>query len=234
MKKLNLSFLLTTLLLSSIASAQTLYISDQLTAPIRANAGDNYRIIRMIPAGEEVEQLAKRGAFVQIRFEGNRTGWIHESFLMDEPSARSYIEEAKERFEPILSERDELESTLESLAEQKEALETRAEREKQLLEEEIEHLKEEISKLTEQVVELEQLSAHEIEISRENERLNKLKHTQMVELNTLKQENDRLKANNRSSEWTIGALILFSGILFGSVILPRIANKLRRKRSWDF
>ncbi len=233
MKKLHLSLLLSALLLGTIAKGQTLYISDQLTAPVRANAGDNYRIVRMIPAGEEVEQLAKRGAFVQIRFEGNRTGWIHESFLMNEPSARSYIQEAKERFEPILSEREELESNLEALLEQKEALEAKLALDAENYSAEIERLEEEVERLSEKVVELEQLSAHEIEISRENERLNKLKHTQMVELNTLKQENDRLKANNRSSEWTVGAGILFGGIIFGSFILPRLANKLRRKRSWD-
>lgn len=229
-------FLATALLFaSSLAFAEQSYISDLLQAPVRAGSGDNYRITKMINAGEPVERLGgKSNGYVQIRYDNNRTGWIHERYVMEEPSARNYIEEAKARFEPLMDENRALEETIENLKKQQEVVKTRLDEEKDSLELELEVLVAENDALKTEIIELRKLNAHEIELAQENDQLNKRDHIQKVEITTLKQENSRLQAVNRSSEWTAGALILLGGIILGSAILPRLFAKTRRKRSWDF
>ncbi len=229
--------LLTLALLTScfaLASAEQLYISDKLQAPVRAGSGDNYRITKMINAGEPVEKLATRNGYVQIRYNGNRTGWIHEQFLMDEPSARNYIEEAKERYEPLLKENASLETEIERLKQQEADNIAKLNQEKEAMASEVEILTAENESLKLEIVELKKLYSHEMELAQKNEELNKRDHVQKVEITRLKQENTRLQDANRSSEWTAGALILLGGIILGSAILPRLFAKTRRKRSWDF
>lgn len=68
------------LLVSSFSMAEQLYISDALQAPIRSGSTDNYRIIKMINAGEPVEKVSERNGYVQIRYEGEkRVGFIKVS-----------------------------------------------------------------------------------------------------------------------------------------------------------
>lgn len=221
-------------LVSSLSMAEQLYISDALQAPIRSGSTDNYRIIKMINAGEPVEKLSERNGYVQIRYEGGKTGWIHQSFLMNEPSARNYIEEAKERYEPLMNENNALEAQIEKLKEQQDNVKDRLNGEKSELELELEVLNAENEALKSEIIELRKLNEHEIELAQKNEELNKKDHLQKVEITRLTQENARLQSVNRSSEWTAGALILLGGIILGSAILPRLFAKTRRKRSWDF
>ncbi|GGZ74646.1 hypothetical protein GCM10007161_01790 [Ignatzschineria indica] len=228
--------LLTTALfwLASFAMAEQLYISDKLQAPIRAGAGDNYRITKMINAGEPVVKLAERNGYYQIRYDGNKTGWIYNTFLMNEPSARNYIEEAKNRYEPLLQENRALEEEIERLKEAQAQALNRANQDKEALLNELEVLTAENQALQSEIVELRTLNAREIELAQENDALNRRDHVQKVEITTLKQENARLQSVNRSSEWTAGALILLGGIILGTSILPRLFAKTRRKRTWDF
>lgn len=224
----------TVLLVSSLTMAQSLYISDKLQAPVRAGAGDNYRITKMINAGEPIEKLAERNGYFQIRYDGSRTGWIYNTYVMDEPSARNYIEEAKARYEPLLNENRSLEAEIEKLKGQQEQAVSRVNNEKETLKNEVEVLSAENESLRLEIVELRSLNAHEIELAQQNDELNQKDHLQRVEITRLTQENSRLQAVNRSSEWTMGALILLGGIILGSAILPRLFAKTRRKRSWDF
>lgn len=219
---------------SSLAFAEQFYISDKLQAPVRAGAGDNYRITKMINAGEPVKKLAERNGFIQISYDNGRTGWIYNTYIMDEPSARNYIEEAKERYEPLLNENRALEEEIIKLKTQQEMVSERLDNEKDALKNELEVLNAENESLRAEIIELRSLNAHEIELAEKNDELNKRDHVQKVEITTLKQENTRLQSVNRSSEWTAGALILLGGIILGSAILPRLFAKTRRKRSWDF
>lgn len=222
------------LCVSSMTMAEQLYISDKLQAPIRSGSTDNYRIIKMINAGEPVEKLSERNGYVQIRYDGSKTGWIHQTLLMNEPSARNYIEEAKARYEPLLNENRGLEAQIEQLKEQQDHVRDRLSSEKSDLEIDIEVLNAENEMLKSEIIELRKLNEHEIELAQENEALNKKDHLQKVEITRLTQENARLQSVNRSSEWTTGALVLLGGIILGSAILPRLFAKTRRKRSWDF
>lgn len=218
----------------SFTMAEQLYVSDALQAPVRSGSTDNYRIIKMINAGEPIEKIAERNGYVNIRYEGNKEGWLHKSYVMNEPSARNYIEEAKTRYEPLLNENRALEADIEKLKEQQNQVRERLNDEKAELSFELEVLVAENEALKAEIIELRTLNAHEIELAQENDELNKRDHVQKVEITTLKQENARLQAVNRSSEWTAGALILLGGIILGSAILPRLFAKTRRKRSWDF
>lgn len=222
------------LLVSSITMAEQLYITDKLQAPVRAGAGDNYRITKMINAGDPVEKLAEKNGYIQIRYDGSKTGWIYNTYIMNEPSARNYIEEAKTRYEPLLNENRSLEEELARIQAEKEQNADKLDAEKEGLQNELEVLTAENESLRAEIVELRTLNAHEIELAQKNDELNQQDHLQKVEITRLKQENTRLQSVNRSSEWTVGALILFGGIILGSAILPRLFAKTRRKRSWDF
>ncbi|MDG9730420.1 TIGR04211 family SH3 domain-containing protein [Ignatzschineria sp. RMDPL8A] len=200
------------------AEAKQLYVSDQLEAPVRAGSGDSFRIQKMLDSGTPVEEVSRRGQFVQIRYSGGVTGWMHQRFLMDEPVARDLVEKAREDLKAVetyktkITEQESIIKTLESeLAESKTAQE----------------------QLESRITEIMKTSESIFKIDEQNKVLTKENHQLDVDLKALQQKHDVLKQSIRSNEWTVGAIILFSGIIFGSMIMPRLVAKLRRKRSWD-
>ncbi len=202
-----------------VANGQELYVSDQLTAPIRTEARDNSRIKKMIQSGTKLEVLGRSGQHINVRYPGG-TGWIHKSFVMDEPVAREQVKEAQRRLKEVA----ELDNTVASLRENVTELEAV-----------IEQLTEEKEEIAQKYAQLVKVSTQAVDIDRRNTELNEENYNLKVKHNALKEEHQLLKESSRSTEWIIGAVILFFGIIFGSAIMPWLVAKLRRKNnSWDF
>ncbi len=205
-------------LVATVAHAKEYYVSDQLTAPLRASASESARITRMLPSGTKLEQIGASGQHIQVRHSGG-TGWIHRSFVMDEPVARELVKEAKEK----LAEIGVLEENIKTL-----------EAEVETLRGTIEKLTLEKDELGAKYAQLAKVSTQAVEIDRRNTELSTENYNLEVRYKALDTENRLLKDNSRSRQWMIGAGILFAGIIFGSIIMPSIVTRLRMKRnSWD-
>ncbi len=89
---------------AGLAYAQTAYISDNLTVPLRSGPSNANRILhRGLPSGTQLEVLARDedSGFVQIRTTRGTEGWLPEQYLLDEPIARDRLVVANRRISEL-------------------------------------------------------------------------------------------------------------------------------------
>ncbi|TLU67267.1 TIGR04211 family SH3 domain-containing protein [Thalassotalea litorea] len=106
MKQISKFLLVSLLAVSSIAIAQeeapttpvsvtpgkTGYVSDNLYVFFHSGAGNQYRILGSINAGDEIEFLAGPvNNYVQIKDNKGRTGWIEQGLLSNSPGLRHTV-----------------------------------------------------------------------------------------------------------------------------------------------
>ncbi|MGD8832124.1 MAG: TIGR04211 family SH3 domain-containing protein [Pseudomonadales bacterium] len=91
-------------LLSGGARAETAYISDTLTVPLRSGPSNANRILhRGLPSGTRLEVLGRDddSGFVQVRTEGGMEGWLPEQYLVAQPIARDRLVAANRQIEEL-------------------------------------------------------------------------------------------------------------------------------------
>jgi SH3 domain protein len=94
--------------LSSMAvTAATLYISDELTVPLRRGPSNSHKIINAaLPSGTALEVLGedKDAGFTQVRTPNGVEGWVPTQYLTNEPAARDRLAAATKRAQTLEAE----------------------------------------------------------------------------------------------------------------------------------
>lgn len=81
--------LFATLLLFSItASAETVFIKDELRVGVRTQPNSNEPPIAVVITGAALEVLEKQGGYLRVRTEKGITGWINQLYASPEKPAR--------------------------------------------------------------------------------------------------------------------------------------------------
>jgi len=190
------------------ASAETRYIVDQATLPMRAGQSLSFKITGMLPSGMAVEVLEQSEAgYSRIRTSTGKEGWILSRYLMNTPAARdrlvraeielAKLNELKQQKKTVETERDQLLST------------------KSRLEKELGHIRE--------------TAANAVEIAAENRALKETTATAEQELESLRQQTRDIRNGAQQRWFMLGGGAILLGILLG-LILPRM--KVRRKSQW--
>lgn len=73
---------------SSLVSATTKYITEDLNTFFRAGAGNQYRISGAIKSGEKVTVLSTKNRYSLVKDSRNREGWVLTRELSDSPSSK--------------------------------------------------------------------------------------------------------------------------------------------------
>ena len=68
-------------LFTTVSSAETNYIINDIKVNVRTGAGTSYNIIAMINAGVPVELVEHGDEWSQIRLQNKREGWVLTRFL---------------------------------------------------------------------------------------------------------------------------------------------------------
>ncbi|HJY42228.1 MAG TPA: TIGR04211 family SH3 domain-containing protein, partial [Steroidobacteraceae bacterium] len=82
------------------APAATVYVSDQLTVPLRRGPSNSHKILHAgLPSGTALEVLGEDTAagFTQVRTANGTEGWVPTQFLSNEPIARDRLAAANRR-----------------------------------------------------------------------------------------------------------------------------------------
>lgn len=203
-----------------IASAETVYVSDELTVPLRSGASLQHRILSFLTSGTPMEVLetSEDGAFQRVNIDG-KEGWIKAEYLMKTQSARSQLPVLNKRIESLKADIKEGKSTISDLNERIKQLETdnRA-------------LEKDRDGVTDSLDKLKQVAARPVAIAQENRELVEKLDGVTGELTLLQQENERLRDRNIKEWFMIGGGVSLISLFFG-LIIPNI--KWRRKRdSW--
>ena len=207
-------------LFSAVSHAQvTRYVTDSLKLESRTGPGVKNRIMKMLSSGTPVKVLEQRNGWSRIDVAGDGDAWILSRYLMDEPSARNQVNEARAL-------RDSVEERVKSIREQL----TTAESTAASLEVERSQLAERAALLADELNELKRTASSAVDIKNENERLRRTTTENERALQDLRQDYLLIK-QSRERDWFIaGAGVLFGGIVLG-LIIPKL--RFRRRRGWS-
>ncbi|WP_157809140.1 TIGR04211 family SH3 domain-containing protein [Spiribacter roseus] len=200
---------------SGMALAQTTaYVTDALEITLRSGQGNDYRILRLLESGEQLEVLQRGETWTRVRA-GNDEGWVRSVYLDAEPGAAARLEQA-------VSERDALRDENRDLSEQVAALESQVEN----LSSENERLREDNQRMTERLQEADE----GLQLADENQALRKEVLDLERQVNDLSREANRA-ADQESRDWFIaGAGVIVFGMLLG-ILVTRI--RWRRRSNWS-
>lgn len=211
MRKVLLALLLVLGPLSAFAA--TMYISDQLTVPLRRGPSNGHKIINAaLPSGLALEVLREDSAagFTQVRTPNGTEGWVPTQYLVNQPIAKDRLAAATKRIETLEAQ---LKSTRENYQDVRGA---RSEVESRAAE-----LTKENQRLQNELAEIRRASATAIAQYQENKQLktdNASLQTQVTQLT----EQVRTLERKAMLRWFLagGALVLI-GLILGAWIKSR-------------
>ena len=214
MRKLVLGLLLAGLSIASgSALAATMYVSDQLTVPLRRGPSNSHRILHAgLPSGTALEVLGEDAAagFTQVRTSNGTEGWVPTQYLSAQPIARTQLAAAERRVQA-------LETQLKSVRDSYQ--ETRGARTQ--IEGRANDLTKQTEKLQAELAEVRRISATSIANYEENKQLKASNETLQTQVTQLSERVRQLE-RNVMLRWMLGggALVLL-GLILGAWIKSR-------------
>jgi len=199
--------------------ADTRYVTDQTSITMRKGESTRYKIIRSLPSGEAVEELARNEAtgYSQIRAADGVVGFVLTRQLQEEPAARDRLAAMEARLAELQQAPNQLASRLEQVQAAYDQLASEQEK-----------LRQERDELREQVATIDRATSEQVDIY--HARMELEKENRELE-NRIQDLNAAIGALEKRDEWRwfltgVGAVV--GGVLIG-LILPNL--RLRRRRS---
>ena len=197
--------------------AETAWISDNLTVPLRSGPSNAYRILhRGLPSGTRLEVLSRDAdsGFVQIRTQRGTEGWLPAQYLVSQPIARDRLEAANRRIEELSR----------TIAEQKARLAELADGKRES-DQNNAVLNRKVKALEQELAEIRRISAGAIAQNETNRELLALNERLRAEVEELITTIADLEANVQERWLLIGAGLVLLGLALG------VAIKARPRRS---
>ncbi len=103
MKKLFLTMILTAVLFSVPAWAETMYVSDILKITLRSGAGTDHKILKMLESGQRVEVVDSNEQWAKVQLPNGTEGWVLKRFITPEKTSRLVLEKLGKKHEQLLA-----------------------------------------------------------------------------------------------------------------------------------
>jgi len=205
---------------ATMASAETMYVSDELTIPLRSGASPQYRIISFLPSGTALEVLepGPDGNYQHVKVD-DKDGWVKTDQLMKTPAARDQLVTLNQRIENLKSQ---LKQSGSSIAELKAQIKQ--------LENDKRSLEKNRDELTASLNQLKQVAAQPVAIAQKNKTLEEQLASLKTEFSAVQMENSHLRNRNIKEWFMIGGGVSLISLFFG-LIIPNI--KWRKRDSWS-
>lgn len=195
------------------AFAATMYISDELTVPLRRGPSNGHKIINAaLPSGLALEVLGedKAAGFTQVRTPNGTEGWLPTQYLIGQPVAKDRLAAATKRVETLEAQ---LKSTRENYQDVRGArteIEGRAS-----------DLAKENQKLQTELAEIRRVSATAITQFEENKQLKTDNASLQAQVTQLSEEVSDLKRNVMLRWLLSGGGLVLIGLMIGAWIKSR-------------
>ena len=199
------------------AAESTRYVNDELIITLRAGQGSEYKIIKSLASGTQLEllEVGDDTGFTKIRTKDGIEGWVRSWYLSETPTAKLLLADAIRKAKRLEAENKKLRASTSSSSKNNTDLK------KQLSKLETEN-----AKLLKENNKLKDIASRPIELESENKRLTTETSQIKQENKILSDETSKLRQSSVQKWFVAGSGVLVVGIIFG-LILPR----LRRNRS---
>ena len=206
-------YMLFVLILSLSVLADTAYVTDELTVPLRSGPSEQHRIIYAgLPAGTELTILLtdKEAGFTQIKTKRGTEGWIRSDYLTKDPVARNLLSTSESRARTAEQELRLKKLNLESLKAQ--LVDTEAQADK---------ASNELISSKKELKEIRNISAQALEEHSKNQELKELNRRLRQEVDALLTQYKTTQSNQSRDFLVIGGGLLLVGVLLGVIIKSR-------------
>ena len=205
------------LTVSQFSFADEVYIRDMVYVPLRGGESTKHRIIhRGISSGTPLERLQvnEETGYTRVRTADGLEGWLQTQYLVDEPIARTQLDEMKAKVRSLETQHQQTLLSLREIRDAKEAL-TRKQ----------ENLTDQNARLLKELTTITTLSGNVIAIDEQNKQLGEERDVLLQQIEDLNQLTDTL-SNDRAQQWFLrGAGAVLIGLLSGFWIARRIYHK---------
>ena len=206
-------FIFAAALTGASAGAATVYISDELTVPLRSGPSGGHRIIhRGLPSGTQMEILDvnEEAGFTQIRTVRGTEGWIRSQYLVSEPIAKQKLAAAQRALTRAQAD----------LAKEKARVQELTQSNRQQSNENSDK-QQQLAKLQAELDEIKRISAGAIEADKNNRILQEANARLKEELDDLAESQARLQDNTQNQMLMIGGALILLGLIAGVLIKAR-------------
>ncbi|TVR00134.1 MAG: TIGR04211 family SH3 domain-containing protein [Desulfovibrionales bacterium] len=197
------------------AAAETVYVSDVREISKRAGPSTDHRILRMLPAGAEMEALSEQAGWLQVRGPDGIEGWVLQRFTTRDVPLTLRYQELRREYDALYEASS---GALGQLAELEEVnqklLETLSETSNKLLD-----LDREYAAFRSDAAEVEDLRLRYVQLTADMDVL-------LQETRRLREENSMLQSQDRFRWFLAGGSLFFVAWLVG-VITGRRHGKRR-------
>ncbi len=197
-----------------------MYVSDRLVITLRSGAGNQFKILKTLPAGTDLEVKSgdENDEWIMVAVPDGTEGYVQTQFLSAEPIAKNKLTVAEKRITQLQSENAGLKEQLQNLTKDK----SETDKNWQALMAESEKNKKELEQVKE-------ISAKPLAVAEDNKTLKTQTVALEKETEMLRQENQVLK-DRSSRDWFLAG----SGVMLVGLLLGLIITKIRwtKKSSW--
>jgi SH3 domain protein len=189
--------------------AETAWVSDAFTVPLRSGPSNENRIVnRGVASGTELTVLrADNGSgFTLVRTAGGVEGWISTQFIVKEPIARVALTAANNRIASLEAQAAQRSQTLNELKSSSD---------------EAKGLEQQVAQLQTELAELKQVSADAIVEHTRSQELAALNDRLRAEVDELNDAMQRLEHNAEQRWFVIGGFLVVAGLLAGITLKAR-------------
>jgi len=205
---------------STLASAETQFVSDDLVITLRTGQGNQYEILKTLSSGTKLEILEEtQTGYTRVKTENGVEGWVRTQYLTREPIARVQLEKAQKKLETLTEKLSATQEELKDLRKEKNQLDTS-----------LSKLRNEHDSTTKELENLSAVAARPKQLATENKDLRLQYEKINDELVLVKQENQVLKDRSKRNWFLTGAGVVILGMIIG-LIIPKI--RFRKKDSWS-
>lgn len=197
------------------ASAETVYVSDELEVTLRTGPAVKNKITKMLKSGASLEVLQQDpSGYTEVKTLDGKTGWVLKRYLMASPSARSRLDELQEREQALEAQQQEVEMLRNAAIENEKSSE---------------EMQASNAQLRTELEKVKRIAADTLTINDKNKAL-VIALAQAEEKQTVLQvENERLKNNTEQAWFLRGAGVILLGMFLG-LLIPML--RFKKKRKW--
>ncbi len=198
---------------SPVANSNTVYISDELTVPLRSGPSGSHRILhRGLASGTQLAVVAEdvEAGFTQIRTTRGTEGWIRSQYLVDEPIAKLRLITAQREITRLEQQVQRAESQISNLTQDN----VKQDNATQAYANEIDELKVALDRIT-------SISSSAVETHEENLRLQDVNARLREELGDIAEERNLLHDNVENEGIMLGAGFILLGLIAGVLLKAR-------------